>query len=57
MDQVTIHRRCRGAEYRIEIQNRSTGEPARLTVNGRRIDGGLVPHAAPGERVEVRVDL
>lgn len=57
MDQVTIHRRCRGAEYRIEIQNRSTGEPARLTVNGRRIDGGLVSHAAPGERVEVRVDL
>jgi hypothetical protein len=33
------------------------GEPARLTVNGQPIDGTLVSYAAPGERVEVRVDL
>jgi cellobiose phosphorylase len=57
MGQVTVHRHCRGAEYRIEIHNRATGEPARVTVYGQPIDGTLVPYAAPGERVEVRVDL
>jgi cellobiose phosphorylase len=57
MGQVTVHRHCRGAEYRIEIHNRATGEPARVTVDGQPIDGTLVPYAAPGERVEVRVDL
>ena len=56
MGQVTVHRHCRGAEYRIEIHNRATGEPARVTVDGQPIDGTLVPYAADGQ-VEVRVDL
>ncbi|MFZ0491971.1 MAG: glycosyl transferase, partial [Acidimicrobiia bacterium] len=56
MEHVIVNRRCRGAEYRIEVHNRATGEPARVTVDGQPIDGTLVPYAADGQ-VEVRVDL
>jgi cellobiose phosphorylase len=57
MTDVTITRRCREAEYRIIVTNRSTGQPPRLTVDGRPLGGTVVPYAAPGTVVEVRVEL
>jgi cellobiose phosphorylase len=48
-----IHRRCRGAEYEIRVHNKAQGGPARLTVNGKPIDGQVVPYAKAGEKVTV----
>jgi cellobiose phosphorylase len=48
-------RHCRGAEYRINITNRSTGTPPILTVDGRANSGTLVPYAAPGSVVTIDV--
>jgi cellobiose phosphorylase len=49
----TISRRCRGADYRIHIRAEGRTRTTRLVVNGRPIDGDVVPYAAPGELVEV----
>jgi len=49
----TIHRKCRGANYRIQVKNSGKGGPAKLTVNGKAITGNLVPYAKPGETVDV----
>jgi cellobiose phosphorylase len=49
----TIHRRCRGAEYEIRVQNQVGRGQARLIVNGARIEGSLVPFAKAGEKVLV----
>jgi len=46
-------RRCRGAEYRIRVTNRASGRPARLVVDGRPLQGTLVPYAAAGSVVRV----
>jgi cellobiose phosphorylase len=50
---LTIVRRCRGAEYRIEVRNAGGGEPVRLVVDGRPIEGTLVPYAPAGSTVRV----
>ncbi len=49
----SIVRKCRGAEYRISVANEGTGKPARLAVDGKPIEGTLVPYAAAGKVVEV----
>jgi cellobiose phosphorylase len=49
----TVTRRCRGAEYRIHVENSGQGRPPRLIVDGKPIDGDLVPYAAPGACVVV----
>jgi len=54
---VTITRRCRGAEYRIAIANRGAGGPPEVRVDGRRLDGTLVPWAAAGAVVNVEVTV
>jgi cellobiose phosphorylase len=56
LQEVEVVRRCRGAEYRVSIANRASGRPARLSVDGREIEGTLVPYAPPGAVVTVRVD-
>jgi cellobiose phosphorylase len=55
MDRVEIIRMCRGAEYRISITNRGAGNP-QLTVNGRPIEGSVVPYAPTGSVVNVTVE-
>ena len=55
MDRVEITRTCRGAEYQISIANRGDGVP-RLAVDGRPIEGTVVPYAPAGSVVEVRVE-
>jgi cellobiose phosphorylase len=53
LSSFTIHRKCRGADYRIRVKNSGQGGPAKLTVNGRAIEGNVVPYAKPGEAVDV----
>ena len=52
----TITRRCRGAEYRIHVINSGQSRPPRLTVNGKPIDGDLVPYAPAGATVVVECE-
>jgi cellobiose phosphorylase len=52
----TVTRRCRGAEYRVHVINSGEGRPPRLTVDGKPIDGDLVPYAAPGATVVVQCE-
>jgi len=56
LDNVHFTRRCRNAEYRVTIHNRSAGAPPRLTIDGAPCDGNLVPYAAPGSLVEITVE-
>jgi cellobiose phosphorylase len=57
LEEVEIVRCCRGATYRINIENRSRGGSPRLKVDGRPIEGGVVPYAPPGAVVAVRVEM
>ncbi|HUL78279.1 MAG TPA: glycosyl transferase, partial [Vicinamibacteria bacterium] len=57
VEHFTIVRRCRGAEYRITVTNKATGTPARLVVDGRPIEGTLVPYAPAGRVVTVGCDV
>jgi cellobiose phosphorylase len=56
----TVTRKCRGAEYRINVKNSgqsgSSGAP-RLTVDGKPIAGDLVPYAKPGSTVIVDCEV
>jgi cellobiose phosphorylase len=54
---ITVVRKCRGAEYRIQVTNKATGRPARLVVDGRPIEGTLVPYAKPGSVVQVACEV
>jgi cellobiose phosphorylase len=52
----TVTRRCRGAEYRIHVENSGQGRAPRLIVDGTPIDGDLVPYAAAGATVVVQCE-
>ena len=54
LDEYTVRRRFRGAEYVIHV--RKTGE-GRVIVNGCPAEGNTVPLANPGETVQVEVTL
>ena len=54
MTDLTVTRRCRGAEYRITVIRGS--EPG-VRVDGVAVEGAVVPYAATGETVEVEVTL
>ncbi|MCE9613884.1 MAG: hypothetical protein K8T26_06375 [Lentisphaerae bacterium] len=49
---VTVSRRYRGTEYRIEIDNARTGAPAGVWADGRLVADGVLPVAA-GRQVKV----
>jgi cellobiose phosphorylase len=51
--EFTVTRRCRGALYRIRVARATGAGPWRLTVDGRPIDGDLVPYAPAGVTVDV----
>jgi len=55
--EVEVERRCRGAAYRIDIVNCGTGAAPQVTVDGHLLEGTLVPYAAPGAVVAVRVEV
>jgi cellobiose phosphorylase len=50
-----VQRKCRGATYEIFVKNTGTGRP-RLRVDGRPIDGTVVPYAAAGATVRVECE-
>jgi cellobiose phosphorylase len=56
--QFTVTRKCRGAEYRISVKNSGKpGAQAKLSVNGKPIDGNLVPYAPAGAVVTVDCEV
>jgi cellobiose phosphorylase len=52
----TVTRKCRGAVYRIRVTNSFMHDDPRLTVDGKPIDGTLVPYAAAGTTVEIECE-
>jgi cellobiose phosphorylase len=48
----TVTRRCRGATYRIVVANGGSG-PMKLTVDGKAIEGNIVPYVPAGATVNV----
>jgi cellobiose phosphorylase len=52
----TIERRCRGATYEIVVKNGGGTQP-KLTVDGKAIQGHLVPYAPAGTRVRVECEI
>ncbi len=50
--EFTVTRLCRGAEYVIRVKNTCKGQ-IKLTVNGKKIEGSLVPYADKGQKVIV----
>jgi cellobiose phosphorylase len=50
-----VQRKCRGATYEIFVKNTGTGRP-RLRVDGRPIDGTVVPYAPAGSTVRVECE-
>jgi len=52
-----IVRRCRGAEYRITVANKAAGKPAKLVVDGRPVEGTLVPYAPTGQVVTITCEV
>jgi cellobiose phosphorylase len=53
----TVTRRCRGAEYRIRVKYAATGQPARLRVDGKPVEGTLVPWAPAGATVTIDCEV
>ncbi len=53
----TVTRKCRGAEYRINVKNSGHGGAPKLTVDGKAITGDLVPYANPGATVIVDCEV
>lgn len=52
LDGFTVLRRCRGATYRIVVEAGGNGKPE-LVVDGKPIDGDIVPYAPAGTTVVV----
>ena len=60
LKQLAIVRRCREAEYRIRVKNvghLAAGRSARLTVDGKPVDGQLVRWAPAGSVVKVDCEV
>jgi cellobiose phosphorylase len=55
--EFTIVRKCRGAEYRITVKNSGNKKSAALTVDGKSVEGTLVPYAAAGAVVNVMCEI
>jgi cellobiose phosphorylase len=54
----TVTRKCRGVEYTIHVKNGGGGSRApKLKVDGKPIEGDLVPYAAAGAHVVVECDV
>jgi cellobiose phosphorylase len=54
----TVTRKCRGARYVVHVKNTGGGaKPPKLTVDGKAIQGSLVPFAPPGADVVVECEV
>jgi len=54
---LTITRKCRGAEYKIRIKNGGGAATAKLKVDGKAIAGNLVPYAPAGSTVVIDCEV
>jgi cellobiose phosphorylase len=52
-----VQRRCRGALYQIDVSYREQQRGVRLKVDGKPVQGTLVPYAAAGARVHVECEV
>jgi cellobiose phosphorylase len=52
----TVTRRCRGATYVIKVTNSLAHDEPKLVVNGKPIEGTLVPYADGSATVEVECE-
>jgi len=57
VSKFTVTRKCRGAEYRINVKNSGKGGAPTLTVDGQPIAGDLVPYAKAGATVIVDCEV
>jgi cellobiose phosphorylase len=48
-----VSRWCRGTTYVIHVKNSGKGGPPKLVVDGKPVDGSLVPYGAKGKTVKV----
>jgi cellobiose phosphorylase len=55
--EFTVSRFCRGATYVIRVKNSGKGGPPKLVVNGKPVDGNLVPYAPKGATVQVQCSV
>ncbi len=53
MPEFTITRKCRGATYRIHVKSVGGTGNVKLSVDGKAIEGVIVPYAAPGSTVNI----
>ena len=53
----SVKRKCRGATYVIKVKNSGSGGAAKLVVDGKAIEGNLVPYATPGVTVHVECEV
>src|SRR5690606_8911307 len=55
--EFTVTRKCRGTTFRVRVTNKSGGSgPVKLKVDGKPIEGHLVPYGKPGSTVEVECE-
>jgi len=52
----TINRKCRGAVYRIRVTNSLVHDEPKLVVDGKAIEGTLVPYREAGTTVEIECE-
>jgi cellobiose phosphorylase len=55
--EFVVKRRCRDALYIIRVRNSGSGVRARLRVDGKPIDGTLVPYASAGSTVQIECEV
>ena len=54
--EFTITRKCRGATYRIHVKSLGGTGNVKLTVDGKAIDGVIVPYAPAGSTVNIECE-
>jgi cellobiose phosphorylase len=52
-----VTRKCRGATYVIQVKNSGLGGAPKLTVDGKKVAGNLVPYAPAGATVRVTCEV
>jgi len=55
--EFTVSRWCRGTTYEIHVKNSGKGGAPKLVVDGKPVDGNLVPYGAKGKTVKVECSV
>jgi cellobiose phosphorylase len=51
--EFTVSRWCRGTTYEIHVKNSGKASAPKLVVDGKPVDGNIVPYGAKGKTVKV----